>query len=400
MNLLLMAVLMIFSSTTLSQETLDYIINIKDKKNYRGEITIKTNKINDFSLLYPRVNRDGHTRDKPIYCVKNDIVTEVKIDEKINCDEVKWEIQFFPLDKAGVDVYEQKNIYSSDDNWFIFTEWNDLYRVKGDYFSRICVEEPLVKCYEIPNLDSAPLIITSGLISKNIKFNNEEMIEISTDYPNLLDKEEVNIWLPTLRKQISFLLGVFNERKKGNFHFVWLRKDKSSGSLSGASGYNIYLSNILVDENKITSKSYKHLLKVSAHELVHFLSPLNSQIWISESIAEYLSLLSLKGTEYEFDKPINRKTLDPLIRDVGLYKANKLVTIEKKYNYYPIFYTKGVDFWNELDKKLLNNDVSLIELFPYLGGNNEDGLPTIFIDKVVSIIGEVEWNNLEKKYLI
>ncbi|ALR95471.1 hypothetical protein [Vibrio alginolyticus] len=61
-----------------------------------------------YSLLYPRINRDGHTRDKPIYCVKNDIVTEVKIDEEINCDEVKWEIQFFPLDKAGVDVYEQK----------------------------------------------------------------------------------------------------------------------------------------------------------------------------------------------------------------------------------------------------------------------------------------------------
>ncbi|ALR95469.1 hypothetical protein [Vibrio alginolyticus] len=73
----------------------------------------------------------------------------------------------------------------------------------------------------------------------------------------------------------------------------------------------------------------------------------------------------------------------------------------KKYNYYPVFYTKGVNFWNELDKKLLNNGVSLIELFPYLSGNNEDGLPTIFIDKVVSIIGEVEWNNLEKiPYLI
>lgn len=86
-----------------------------------------------------------------------------------------------------------------------------------------------MKCYEIPNLDSAPLIITYGLISKNIKLNNEEMIEISTDYPNLLDKEEVNIWLPTLREQISFLLGVFIERKKGNFHFVWLRKDKVLG---------------------------------------------------------------------------------------------------------------------------------------------------------------------------
>lgn len=52
MNLLILVVLMIISSTTLSQETLDYIINIKDKKNYRGEITIK-NKINDLFIALP-----------------------------------------------------------------------------------------------------------------------------------------------------------------------------------------------------------------------------------------------------------------------------------------------------------------------------------------------------------
>ncbi|WED24009.1 hypothetical protein L3Q72_22525 [Vibrio sp. JC009] len=161
-------------------------------------------------------------------------------------------------------------------------------------------------------------------------------------------------------------------------------------------------SNVPVENGKLTIDAIKHLLKISAHESIHFLSSIPAPIWASEGLAEYYAKKSLMETSYRYLDPVEYwQSIAPNFpnRKTGLYIANDEVVKKHNYQYYGLFYTKGVAFWADLDNELGFKGDSLSRYLPILNTEWETQLPKQFVDAITEKIGIQRWVEIEKKYL-
>lgn len=87
---------------------------------------------------------------------------------------------------------------------------------------------------------------------------------------------------------------------------------------------------------------------------------------------------------------------------LGMYQIDKKFWQTGNWHYYSLFYVKGAAFWNELDsllhKKYRDLD-NYLELLVLNQGQYQTNLPQPFVNKMIEILGEKEFNKLSAKYL-
>lgn len=356
-------------------------------------VTVDTTAFGPVSLSPARTFRDD-TQPEPLCQRAGQQDQKISFDVPVQCDRIIWTIGFKRLPAAGLDVSNQENSFTDD--WSLLSEWNSLPRLNGVGAIDICMAG---RCTPLPPPESAPLFVVRGLDQKFFNLGGTTLTLMS-DLPELLhDSQDL---IPVFQKQIAWLKTTFDVEVTQPWSLVWLGRERSAGNIGGAAGHRIYLVNAPIEQGKPIAKAHKLLLKISAHESIHFLFSAGLPLWANESLAEYYALKSLDKTPYRFGDPV--ESWDALSEKfphatTGLYAAQHFVTEQKDYSYYGLFYTKGAAFWAALDQALTHKGQSLDHFITDLKTNWTQSLPSHFVNKIVPIIGQVQWDNLTERYL-
>lgn len=381
-----------------TSSTVIYDVEISGERPSIAKVQIDTSNFQSFTMLPSRTLRDS-TQPTLICQQDNKPDRSIEYGKEVICKRIVWELALSEVDESGMDVGLQNDSYSPADGWYVITEWNSIPRVEGQESGQICINADRNSCYELPSVDAPPLFIVWGMKVNQIDIDNVP-VRLMTDQQQLLQREEE--WLPVLSNQVRYLRSVFDVEEMEPWSLVWLKRDKSTGSISGAAGNRIYISNVAIENEQLVTDAIKHLLKISAHESIHFLFSIPAPLWANEALAEYYAKKSLSETSYKFADPVEywqSIAANFPARNMGLYLANDKVTKKQNYQYYSLFYTKGVAFWAELDSELGSNGSSLDSYLSLLNMEWETELPKQFIDSITEKIGIERWLELEKQYL-
>ena len=202
---------------------------------------------------------------------------------------------------------------------------------------------------------------------------------------------------------IQSLKAVFSDQAlKKNWSIVWLKKERSSGSVGGAAGKATFLANYPVEQGKLSEDAQARLHRISVHESIHLMSPYQFPLWINESLAEYYAwkMTDKAGLKTESPKQqwASMQTRYPHAK-AGLYEADHKVTLLRDMSYYPLFYVKGAAFWQQIDQALSEHGKSL-DTFVKILNHSKTQLPADFVSAIQRIIGKPRWDTLESEYLI
>ncbi|SON51876.1 hypothetical protein [Vibrio tapetis] len=334
-----------------------------------------------------------------------------------SCDKVSWPITFTTAPELGLDASAQVNSYfpvskSRKKPWYLLTEWHSLPRLKTSKPIKVCFDT--THCQGLPTLTEAPLFMTFNMPKHELSLYKQPLA-LFTDVPALLENQQQ--WLPIMEEQMGYLMGVFSAYRTKPWSLVALGREVSAGSIGGAAGNRVFMTNVPLEKGELQVDALNHFLKISAHESLHFISSVDSPIWLSESLAEYYAQKSLVDTEYAFPDPVQvwRKKSEKLpVASTGLYLASDKVSKQGLMQYYPLFYLKGTAFWLDLDLHLqrkqrsLDNYVSLLQMKSDGSSENsnqtEEGrdvrLPVEFVEAVSDVIGKSIFNKLEARYLL
>jgi hypothetical protein len=398
LSVALLAVLHSASTIASASSPVIYSINVDSYNPRLAKVKIDTSTLPSITMLASRTMRNN--RQPELICQRGGLPDRrVDFGSSINCDSVVWTLNFQKEVIEGVDASLQNNIYSPAGDWHLLTEWNSLPRIKGMNNVQVCINSDKPQCHKLPSISSPPLFMVWGMAEKELNIDDVP-VHVMTNQTQLL--EQNSTWLPILSNQISYIKSVFNVDKMEPWSLVWLKREVSSGSIGGAAGNQIYIANVATKNGILISTSYQHLLKISAHESIHFLSSVPAPAWADESLAEYYAIKSLSKTVYSLPDPIEtwqRMAAKFPHGETNLYEASRFVTEEQNYEYYGLFYTKGPAFWAELDKQLHLKGDSLTPYLSELKTEWKVNLPPQFVDAMIKIIGAKDWVRIENKYL-
>jgi len=390
----------LYSASTIASPSspVIYSINVNSSNPLLAKVKIDTSTLPDITMLASRTMRNNIQPE--LICQRAGLPDRsIDFGSSISCDSVVWTLNFQKEAIEGVDASLQNNIYSPADGWHLLTEWNSLPRIKGMNNVQVCINSDNPQCQKLPSISSPPLFMVWGMAGKELNVDGVP-VHVMTNQKQLLQQDST--WLPILSNQISYIKSVFNVDKMEPWSLVWLKREVSSGSIGGAAGNQIYIANVATENGRLISKSYQHLLKISAHESIHFLSSISAPVWADESLAEYYAIKSLSKTVYSLPDPIEswqRMAVKFPHGGTNLYEASRFVTEEQNYEYYGLFYTKGPAFWAELDKQLHLKGDSLTYHLSELKTEWEVNLPQQFVDAMIKKIGAKDWARIESKYL-
>lgn len=334
-----------------------------------------------------------------------------------SCDKVSWPITFVDVPELGLDASAQINSYfpankTRKQPWYLLTEWHSLPRINTEVSIEICFDES--HCQLMPEPSKAPLFMTFNMPNHELSLYNQPL-DLFTDVPALLESQE--LWQPVMEEQMGYLMGVFSAYRTKPWDLVAFGREMSTGNIGGAAGNRVFMTNVPLEDGKIPVGGLKHFLKISAHESLHFISSVDSPIWLSESLAEYYAQKSLVDTEYAFPDPVQiwrEKSVNMPVADTGLYLASEKVSQQQLMQYYPLFYLKGTAFWLDLDLHLQRNQSSLDNYVSLLqtkqnesnkqrltnATNRDVTLPLAFVKAVSDVIGKSVFSQLETRYLL
>ena len=313
------------------------------------------------------------------------------------CKQIQWSLQMEYTPEQGMDISQQIDSRSIGDGWYFISEWNSLLRVKGINEIRVCTPEQ--NCQTIPELSQPPLFVVWGMESTELNINDKQ-VTVFSDAPQVM--QQVERWKPVLETSLRYLSSVFSNTQRQDWQMAFFKKDRSSGSLSGAAGQNMILINAWLEQGKLTPVSLKMLLKIAAHESVHVLDAASRPTWAAESLAEYYAIKSLQTTPYAAEEPthfwLGFAKKFPFSK-TGLVEANRLYNEQGAGQYYPLFYFKGSAFWYELDSALNHTGSSLDSLMSQLNFETDGSLSAEFVTAVSEEIGDKEWTAISHRYL-
>ncbi|WP_019275677.1 hypothetical protein [Vibrio coralliilyticus] len=313
------------------------------------------------------------------------------------CQQIQWSLKMEHTSEQGMDISQQIDSRSIDEGWYFISEWNSLPRVKGSSEIRVCTPER--NCQTIPDLSEPPLFVVWGMESTELNINDKK-VTVFSDAPQVM--LQVEQWKPVLETSLRYLNSVFSNTQRQDWQMAFFKKDRSSGSLSGAAGQNMILINAWLEQGKLTPVSLKMLLKIAAHESVHVLDSASRPTWAAESLAEYYAIKSLQTTPYSADEPtrfwLSFAQKFPFSK-TGLVEANRLYNEQGAGQYYPLFYFKGSAFWYELDSALNHTGSSLDGLMSQLNFETDGRLSPEFVNAVSEKIGDREWTAISRRYL-
>ncbi|MBN3492749.1 hypothetical protein [Vibrio neptunius] len=313
------------------------------------------------------------------------------------CQQIEWFLKMKHTPDHGMDISQQIDSRSVDKGWYFISEWDSLPRVEGSRNIRVCTPEQ--NCQEMPELSEPPMFVVWGMKSTELNINDNK-VTVFSDAPQVM--KQVEQWKPVLETSLRYLNSVFSNTQRRDWQMAFFKKDRSSGSLSGAAGQNMILINAWLEQGKLTPVSLKMLLKIAAHESVHVLDSASRPTWAAESLAEYYAIKSLQTTPYAADNPIHfwhGFAQKFPFSSTGLIEANRLFSEQGAGQYYPLFYFKGSAFWYELDAALSHTGSSLDSLMSRLNFETDGSLSIKFVSAVTEKIGDKEWTAISLRYL-
>ncbi|MCY9874271.1 hypothetical protein [Vibrio barjaei] len=374
-----------------------YQITTHDTDPKQGTIKADTSDIGAFQLSKPRTTSSSELPD--IQCLSNNgQSTIVSFDSPISCRQLSWTVNFEAKTSNEFEPAQQVNTYEPNEGWYFLSEWNSLPTIQGQDIE-VC--DPDNICSAMPNSDQPPLFVVWGMPYEQMNIGASTVVVKSNALPLLKSNRS---WFQNLTQQLDYLSTIFNDKQPHQWQLIYFSKDKSQRNVSGATGYNTLLSNVLTDKGAFAKDSMFHLAKVTAHESVHFMGSRSLPVWAEEGLAEYYAIKSLQFTDLN-NKPSPVKNWEKASKEfqhlgnVGLIEAGKKVSIENDMQYYPLFYVKGPAFWQTLDEQLQANQSSLDTLVPLLQTGNDFNLPDVFVNQVISVIGNDKWQEITLAYL-
>lgn len=363
-----------------------------------------TSKLGTFILQAPR-HLPHSSAHAPVVSCMNDATTKiVQYGNLVQCKKITWGISVKPIDSLNTDVSIQENLYAKNNTWRVIFEWNAIPRIKGIEQITICTKEQLAKkkavCQALPTTDGPPLIMAWGESNVQKKLNGVNFSIYFDRDKSFLNKEN---W-QQLSNQFTYLSHLFqNNQKVLHLDLILVGIDKKLGRIGGAAGKRAFIANYITDNDKIVPEALDRLKWVSGHELFHLLSLYEYPTWISESLAQYYGYKSLIKAGGKTQSPISmweQQQSKLPHSEVNLYQAYREYTEKDDMSYYPLFYIKGAAFWQKLDEMLSEHQESLDDYLALIGGDEKNGsLNTIFIDKIVGIIGKNNYQQLANRYL-
>jgi hypothetical protein len=183
---------------------------------------------------------------------------------------------------------------------------------------------------------------------------------------------------------------------------VWLGVSESQGRAGGAAGSRSFLANYVLGSNSNHRRNLALTTMIIAHEQFHQLAdilrsdlpPQPFPVWLNESIAHYYGLKALLVS----DKSKYAKDFWDEFVDRDRVIESGLIELNHRYEsgdptVYPLFYSQGATFWNELDNVIQTAtggekslDHYLVELLCGSLESNGD-LPASFVDRLRRVGG-------------
>lgn len=389
-----------------SVHALEYDLKQEESLLSLVKVTVKTETLGEFQVMPARTMRSAA---QPVLTCIDSIGKQTKLayQEKVHCSQVSWQLPLSPVKKGGFDISSQADSYDADKGWYFISEFNSFPR-----FTRIKtgngLAEPIEttvclkgsKCEILPDESQPPLFMFWGIDPVKLSINGR-VIEVFSDSEQLM--RTLSRWKPALDLQLNYLASLFSSNNEKEWSITYIGRDKKTGSVSGAAGNNMILVNVPLEEGELKDQSLQMLLKISAHESIHILDKRNMPVWAAEGLAEYYALKSLNKTAFKMVSPneqwLKFKKEFPL-SDTGLLKASELVSEQKQYQYYPLFYVKAPAFWQAIDEALAANGSSLDDFVSSLTFDSEDQISETSKQELQSIMGENVWLNIDQKFLL
>ncbi|MCG6274798.1 hypothetical protein K6U70_22030 [Vibrio vulnificus] len=392
-RLLVLTLPILASSFTMANEV-NYHIRISPTSEDQLRFSASTRHLGKFTVKPPR----SLTSAMPpaLSCLQDELFTSIQYGTEVECDKIEWQTSAEKVPEQGFEPSNQNDSYSPQHGWYFVSEYDSLPRIPQADITLVCT--PDQRCYTLPDPTLPPLFLVWGMDTARIPISGQH-VRVHVEDAKVIDAQQR--WLPTMQKQLSYLHRVFPQSNMAGWELAFFKRDKNAGSLGGAAGANMLLVNSLLDQGELTDESLQLLLKISAHESIHYMDKRKNSLWKSESLAEYYALKSLMNTEITFESP---ETLwqqfaqkYPLAT-TGLYEAEHQVLEQGNRQYYPLFYFKGAAFWYALDQALQAHRASL-DQWQQIELGREAELDAKIITQLQAIIGEERWQALAEKYL-
>lgn len=347
------------------------------------------------------------TRDrrptKEVFCADDNRL--IPYDTPQICSMIYWNISFYREPMIGLGSRSDGDYYLNNGQWLL-RESKNFPRFKGDPNALVCINS---NCRALPadNKLAGALFMIWGKNPTPVSVAGINF-EIFTDkQAEAIDKIQL---MKSLEPNITYLNNVFMS-KLGNYikkpvKIVLLANASPSLKDSGGlAGDHAFLVNYYVRNGQIVASWQDSFADIALHEYVHILAPCNLfPRWACESLADYYSYkaatlgkVNLKALMYW-----NQAQQTDTNYKLGLYKLDQMQKQTGQWAYYKLFYIKGASFWNELDLLLhqknddLDNYLNLLVINP---NTYQSKLPEVFVDKMISIVGEKDFNTLATYYL-
>ncbi|POF58386.1 hypothetical protein CRN58_14410, partial [Vibrio vulnificus] len=279
-------------------------------------------------------------------CLQDERFTSIQYGTEVECDRIEWQTTTEKVPEQGFEPSNQNDSYSPQQGWYFVSEYDSLPRIPQANITLVCT--PDQHCYTLPDPTLPPLFLVWGMDTARIPISGQH-VRVHVEDAKVIDVQQR--WLPTMQKQLSYLHRVFPQSNMAGWELAFFKREKNAGSLGGAAGTNMLLVNSLLDQGELTDESLQFLLKISAHESIHYMDKRQNSLWKSESLAEYYALKSLMNTEITFESPEalwQQFAQKYPFAGTGLYEAEHQVLEQGNRQYYPLFYFKGAAFWYAL----------------------------------------------------
>ncbi|ENK2091384.1 hypothetical protein AB3A53_000176 [Vibrio vulnificus] len=392
-RLLVFALPVLASSFTMANEV-NYHIRISPTSEDQLRFSANTRNLGKFTVEPPR----SLTSAIPpaLSCLQDERFTSIQYGTEVECDRIEWQTTAEKVPDQGFEPSNQNDSYSPQQGWYFVSEYDTLPRIPQADITLVCT--PDQHCYTLPNPTLPPLFLVWGMDTALIPISGQH-VRVHVEDAKVIDAQQR--WLPTMQKQLSYLHRVFPQSNMAGWELAFFKRDKNAGSLGGAAGTNMLLVNSLLDQGELTDESLQLLLKISAHESIHYMDKRKNSLWKSESLAEYYALKSLMNTEITFESPEalwQQFAQKYPFAGTGLYEAEHQVLEHGNRQYYPLFYFKGAAFWYALDQALQTHGASL-DQWQQIELGREAEFNAKIITQLQAIIGEERWQALAEKYL-
>lgn len=403
-NRLLLILLGLVSCLTLYAE--DYQVTYQLKKEFypslKVRVEVNTKPLGNFILDKSRYYNGDNRPVRKVYCADNS--TLISYGKPQSCERVYWDIAIKRQSVTGIGARSLEDYYLNNGQWTL-SESKNFPRFRGVSRAKVCVDEH--GCKPLPSMAEPFLFWVWGRAPTQVTVAGKQFEVFSDKTAESINKRALMIQVePNLRYLNKVFTAQLGNHIKKPISIVMLEQNDTI--MEGAGGVaqdHVALVNYYTYGYQLADDWRIRFHGTLLHEYVHLLVPCESFArWACESLADYYAYKSLsvgRINKQALDRWYRKDMRNP-VNKMGMYEIDTKFWQTGNKNYYSLFYVKGAAFWNELDmalhKKYRNLD-NYLELLALDKEQCQTTLPQPFIDKMVEVMGEKNFNELARKYL-